>query len=265
MGRPRRLTGERAESAVQILILLGVGGMAGAVSFVHVHDWTVHNGQLSWVGWTNAVITELIQIACGLELRRRKRSGQRTGFVITVMVTAVMVSLTAQVSQASPTVSGWIVAALPAVAFLTVVKIVMARSAPVSAGRHAVTPDLAPAVDQRADLAPDQPDRAMTAPPVTDVTAPGPDPVTPEVLTAADRTNETVPAGDPVTPTDVTADPLAEFDRDLVALGRAVLADLKARDEAVNRGTFAMTIRRSGTRIATDKAGALLIALRKVA
>ena len=34
---------ERIEAVVQILILLLIGAMAGAASFTHVHDWTMHN------------------------------------------------------------------------------------------------------------------------------------------------------------------------------------------------------------------------------
>ena len=67
---------ERAESIVQVLILLFVAGMAGAASFTHVHDWTMRNapaGTGSWFGWANAVITELVPAAAGIEVRRRKR------------------------------------------------------------------------------------------------------------------------------------------------------------------------------------------------
>jgi hypothetical protein len=51
---------ERAENTVQIVILLVIGGMAGAASFTHVHDWTMHNvpaGTGGWFGWANAVIS----------------------------------------------------------------------------------------------------------------------------------------------------------------------------------------------------------------
>ena len=32
---------ERVENVTQVVILLLVGGMAGAASFTHVHDWTM--------------------------------------------------------------------------------------------------------------------------------------------------------------------------------------------------------------------------------
>ena len=40
-----------------------VAGMAGAASFTHVHDWTMHNspaGTGNWFGWANAMVSELI-------------------------------------------------------------------------------------------------------------------------------------------------------------------------------------------------------------
>lgn len=104
---------------------------------------------------------------------------------------------------------------------------------------------------------------------LADLTARGPDPVTSEVCTGpdltADRTRDRADDRDPVTETDPTADPLAEFDHYLVALGREVMTDLTDRDEAVNRGTFAMALRGRGVAIATNKAGALLRGLKQVA
>jgi hypothetical protein len=63
----------RLENTVQIIILLIIGGMAGAASFTHVHDWTMHNspaGTGGWFGWANAVISELTPTAAGLDIRR---------------------------------------------------------------------------------------------------------------------------------------------------------------------------------------------------
>jgi hypothetical protein len=118
----------RLEDHVQVGILLIMGGMAGAASFTHIHDLSVTHGQPSWIGWANAIVVELMSIASGLESRRRKRAGQSTTFVHTVLCAAVTVSLAAQVAEAEPSAWGWIVAALPAVGFLAVVKIVLTRT-----------------------------------------------------------------------------------------------------------------------------------------
>jgi hypothetical protein len=121
----------RAENAVQILILLIVGGMAGAASFTHVHDWTMHNtppGTGSWFGWANAIISELTPTAAGIEIRRRKRQHRPAAYPTTVLIAAVTLSLSAQVAQAKPSITGWLLAAVPALAFLALTKLLFSRT-----------------------------------------------------------------------------------------------------------------------------------------
>ena len=69
---PRRT--DRAEGAVQVLIMLAIGGAAGAASFTHVHNVAAAHGQPGWLAWADAIVLELMSIASGLELRRRKRA-----------------------------------------------------------------------------------------------------------------------------------------------------------------------------------------------
>src|SRR6516225_10694718 len=86
----------RAETIGQVLILLLIAGMAGAASFTHVHDWTMHNappGTGTWFGWANAVISELTPTAAGIDIRRRKRHHQPIGYPITVLIAAAILSL----------------------------------------------------------------------------------------------------------------------------------------------------------------------------
>lgn len=144
------------EAKVQVAIMLIMGVTAACASFTHIHDVTVKNGQESWIGWANAVVVELMSIVAGLELRRRKRKRQSVGFVYTVLYAATLVSLAAQVAEADPSVWGWIVAALPALGFLAVVKIVLSRSQ-VEAGpdQGDATPSAepVPGTEQRTDSA----------------------------------------------------------------------------------------------------------------
>jgi hypothetical protein len=122
---------ERIENTVQILIVLLIGGMAGAASFTHVHDWTMHNvpaGTGGWFGWANAVISELTPTAAGLEIRRRKRANRPVAYPMTVLVAAAALSLAAQVAQARPSITGWLVAVIPALAFLALSKLVLSRT-----------------------------------------------------------------------------------------------------------------------------------------
>jgi hypothetical protein len=122
---------ERIEAAVQILILLLIGAMAGAASFTHVHDWTMHNtptGTGDWFGWANAVISELTPTAAGLEIRRRKRHHQTIGYPMAVLIAAAALSLSAQVAEAKAGPTGWLLAAVPALAFLALSKLVLSRT-----------------------------------------------------------------------------------------------------------------------------------------
>jgi hypothetical protein len=156
---------ERIENTAQILIVLLIGGMAGAASFTHVHDWTMHNvpaGTGGWFGWANAVISELTPTAAGLEIRRRKRANRPVAYPMTVLIAAAALSLTAQVAQAKHSLTGWLVATVPALAFLALTKLVLSRTA---------TP-MATSGDEGNDSEPDE--QAAPA-----------DPLPPELLTGA--------------------------------------------------------------------------------
>ncbi|MGC5030167.1 hypothetical protein [Micromonospora sp. DT229] len=122
-------TGTRIEGVVLVLILLVVAGFAGAASFTHVKDWTLANspaGTGEWFGWANAVISELVPIACLLTIRRRRRAGAPIGYPLFLLVAAASLSLAAQLAVAKPGVSGWLLSAVPALAFMALVKLVLA-------------------------------------------------------------------------------------------------------------------------------------------
>jgi hypothetical protein len=120
----------RVEGVVQVVIMLAIGAAAAAASFTHVHDVAEAHGQPGWLAWADAVVLELMSVAGGLELRRRKRLANRLWFPAVVLVVAVVLSLGAQVVEAEPSVIGWIAAALPAVGFLAMVKIALGRAGP---------------------------------------------------------------------------------------------------------------------------------------
>jgi hypothetical protein len=125
--RPRLTRGQRAETLVQVVILLAIGGCAAAASFTHVHNVAEAHGQPGWLAWADAVVLELMSIATGLEIRRRHRTSQPTVFVIWTLCAAVALSLSAQVVEAERSAIGWLAAALPALGFLACVKIVLTR------------------------------------------------------------------------------------------------------------------------------------------
>src|SRR4051794_20841312 len=124
--RPAR--GQRAEGFIQVAILLAIGGTAAAASFTHVHNVAAAHGQPGWLAWADAIVLELMSIATGLEIRRRHRTRQPSGFVVWVLFAAVALSLSAQVVEAERSVVGWLAAALPALGFLASVKIVLTRT-----------------------------------------------------------------------------------------------------------------------------------------
>jgi hypothetical protein len=143
---------ERLEGLVLVTILILVGLAAGAASFTHVHDWTMDNtpaGTPGWFGWANAVISELVPIAALLTIRRRKRHGGPIGYPMTLLIAAAGLSLAAQLAVAKPGPSGWLLSAVPALAFMALVKLVLA---PVN-----TTPAAEPAAEQVAQLV-DEPD-----------------------------------------------------------------------------------------------------------
>jgi hypothetical protein len=105
--------------------MLAIGGAAGAASFTHVHNVAAAHSQPGWLAWADAIVLELMSIASGLELRRRKRAGVSVVFPAAVLACAVTLSLAAQVVEAEPTPIGWIAAAVPALGFLVMVKIAL--------------------------------------------------------------------------------------------------------------------------------------------
>jgi hypothetical protein len=121
------------ERRAQILIMLAIGGAAGAGSFRHVHDVAAAHGQAGWLAWADAVVLELMSVASGLELRRRKRAHESTRFPAAVMSVSVVLSLSAQVVEAERSVIGWVAAAIPALGFLVMVKIALARAGTIPA------------------------------------------------------------------------------------------------------------------------------------
>ncbi|HEY0699566.1 MAG TPA: DUF2637 domain-containing protein [Micromonospora sp.] len=105
--------------------MLAIGGAAGAASFTHVHNVAAAHGQPGWLAWADAIVLELMSIASGLELRRRKRAAVSVVFPATVLACAVALSLAAQVVEAESSPIGWIAAAVPALGFLVMVKVAL--------------------------------------------------------------------------------------------------------------------------------------------
>lgn len=128
MSGPKPARPRSVEGVVQMVIMLAIGAAAGAASFTHVHDVAAGHGQAGWLAWADAVVLELMSVASGLEIRRRKRVHGPVGFPVVVLAIAVSLSLSAQVVDAEASPIGWITAAIPALGFLVMVKIALAQA-----------------------------------------------------------------------------------------------------------------------------------------
>src|SRR3954452_12590549 len=118
---------DRTESAVLAVIVTVVALSAGWASFTHVHDWTMRHaptGTPDLFGWVNAVISELVPVAAFLTIRRRRTTGAPIGYPLVLLIAAATLSLAAQLAVAQPSPSGWLLSAVPALAFMALVKLV---------------------------------------------------------------------------------------------------------------------------------------------
>ncbi|MGW5740770.1 DUF2637 domain-containing protein [Amycolatopsis sp. NPDC003861] len=123
--RTRRLV-----DTIRVLVAVVLGTIGAAAGFTHTHDWAVHHGQLGWIAWADAVVIEGIVIVAGFEIQRDHRTGgsRKLTFPVAVLVAGFGVQMAAQVALAEPTPAGWLVAAMPALGFLVVVKLLMRRA-----------------------------------------------------------------------------------------------------------------------------------------
>lgn len=135
--RTRRLV-----DLIRTLVAVVLGTIGAAAGFTHTHDWAVHHGQLGWIAWADAVVIEGIVIVAGFEIQRDHRTGgtRKLTFPVAVLVAGFGVQMAAQVALAEPTPAGWLVAAMPALGFLVVVKLLMRRNpAPATPATEPVT------------------------------------------------------------------------------------------------------------------------------
>ncbi|WFE60815.1 hypothetical protein [Micromonospora sp. WMMD712] len=173
---------DRLESALLVLILLAVGGFAGAASFTHVHDWTMAHapaGTGDWFGWANAVISELTPAAALLVIRRRRRRDPDASvlYPLAILIASVVLSLAAQIAVANDSFSSRLLSSVPALAFLALSKLVLTGHTTPTPTPAAVPAPAKPAdpIDlDDTDTAPDpiEPTPAPVAPP-----APAPEPI----------------------------------------------------------------------------------------
>jgi hypothetical protein len=246
-GMPREHGRASVEGVTQIAIMLAIGGAAGAASFTHVHDVAAMQGQPGWLAWADAVVLELMSVASGLEMRRRKRSHTSVGFPAAVLVVAMTLSLSAQVVDAEASAIGWIAAAIPALGFLVMVKIALAQ---------------APSQSTAASHVMDRP-----------AAAPAPDPVPEPTVVHAKAVSSSV--GDlpwdgqladhvhqPEGARELAVDPPAAADGELIQAARVAAEALAQESRRVSRQALADALRVGGHAVSNARASQLLLALK---
>ncbi|WP_117666871.1 DUF2637 domain-containing protein [Micromonospora sp. MW-13] len=244
--------------------MLAIGGAAGAASFTHVHNVAAAHGQPGWLAWADAIVLELMSIASGLELRRRKRAQVSTAFPATVLACAVTLSLAAQVVEAEPSPIGWTAAAVPALGFLVMVKIALGYTntppPPTPAGTHPSTARPAdPSIATASQLPPDRSD------------------VQPSLLPTADRRLPARTVHHPTNHSDAgpghsrTGGPVRQHrpsrrgpsthptDTDVLLLvARRAQEDLAAEGQPLTRAALATALRATGHTMSNTRASQLL-------
>lgn len=111
--------------------ILVLAGIAAAGSFTHIRDLAEKSGQHGWMAWAVAVSIDLTCVMAARERQRDAARGVKGGVTwpTVVLVGAVVLTLAANLATAQPTVWGWIMAAVPAAAFLVAVSMLERRAA----------------------------------------------------------------------------------------------------------------------------------------
>ncbi|GGQ78516.1 hypothetical protein [Couchioplanes azureus] len=163
----------RVESVALTVILTVAALAAGWASFTHVHDWTMRHapaGTPDAFGWVNAVISELVPVAAVLTIRRRRRLEQPIGYPLALLIAAAALSLAAQLAVAQPSPSGWLLSAVPSLAFMALVKLVFTTAPPTAssspAGERLAVSDTNETIPPTTDIAQAPPSRPVTVPPL---------------------------------------------------------------------------------------------------
>ncbi|WP_051111547.1 DUF2637 domain-containing protein [Sciscionella marina] len=113
---------------LQTTVMVVLGGIGGAAGFTHTHDWAQAHGQTGWLAWADAVVIEGMAVVAGLRLHHDRTVGNPIRFPAAVLAVAFIVQMISQVALAEPSAAGWLVAAMPALGFLIVVKLALRPS-----------------------------------------------------------------------------------------------------------------------------------------
>jgi hypothetical protein len=112
---------------VQTTLVLLVGAVAAAFSWSHVLELAGHHGARGWMAWAVALCIETGAISGGLEVRRRRVTGEAIRFSMGVVIASALLQVSAQVAESELSVWGVIIGVVPTLTFLVLVKQLLAR------------------------------------------------------------------------------------------------------------------------------------------
>ncbi|GAA0614276.1 hypothetical protein GCM10010174_34900 [Kutzneria viridogrisea] len=123
------MSAHKVSNLIRYTVAAVLGLIGAAAGFTHTHDWAQHHGQAGWLAWADAVVIEGIAVVAAFEIHRDRQTGRqvRVSLPVLVLVAGFGVQMAAQVAEAEPSPAGWLVAAMPALGFLVVVKLLMRR------------------------------------------------------------------------------------------------------------------------------------------
>jgi hypothetical protein len=120
---------ERLLRALTILLVLGVAGLAFVVSFEAISAFAVTTGAFpASLGWCAPLLVDTFTAAATLVVWSRSRAGLGAGYARTLVAAATVVSLALNVAHAPNRLAARLVAALPPLALLAAVELVMSEA-----------------------------------------------------------------------------------------------------------------------------------------
>lgn len=248
----------RADTAIRAatgVTVVGLAGVAGAISYSHMTELAHLHGETGWRGHMFPLSVDGIEIVASLVLLADKRSGRRPGPLPWVaLIAGTGASLAANVAVGGADLIGRAVAGWPAFALLVAVKLLFGqlhhqpdlvtadpdRPTNGRAGwRSAPVPDGSDQTPEASSAVPDGPPRAT---PVRDDLPP-------------------VPDGQP--PVHLASDSFGGSDRldDLLPAARAAQAAIANDGRRVTREALAKRMRGDGHAVSNARVSALLRAL----
>jgi hypothetical protein len=149
--------------ALTIMLVLGIAGLAFVVSFEAISAFAVATGAFPpALGWCAPLLVDTFTAAATLVVWSRSPAGLGAGYARTLVAAATAVSLALNVAHAPDQLAARLVAALPPLALLAAVELVMSEArralaqpgAPDRVGAAPMTPAAAPAAILAALAAP---------------------------------------------------------------------------------------------------------------